>query len=230
MNLARLLPRRRKGIASALPEPQALDSTPLNIARLVVLDLETTGLNVQRANILSIGAVAVNRGAILMADQFERTVYNADHQANDATVLHEMAPSVIQQGQPATEALKDFLGYADTSVLLAFHAGFDEGMLKRALRKELDYQLQHRFLDIAEIAPMVFPAAAAECTSLDDWQRHFHLTNSERHNASADAQVTAEILLILLNRLAKQGTNTLAELNNRLSAWRRLNKVRSARL
>ena len=68
------------------------------------------------------------------------------------------------------------------------------------------------------------------CGSLDDWQSHFQLTNSERHNASADAMVTAEILLILLNRLDKQGTNSLAELNNRVSDWRRLNRARAIRL
>lgn len=230
MNLARLLRRKRKGTAPPPAAPQALDSTPINVARLVVLDLETTGLDVQRDAILSIGAVAITRGAIPMADQFERTVYSADQQPNDATVLHELAPNVIQQGHPAMVALQDFLGYAGTSVLLAFHARFDERMLARALRRELDYRLQHHFLDVAEIAPMVFPEKAAECISLDDWQRHFELTNSQRHNAGADAQATAEIMLILLNRLAKQGTNTLAELNNRLSAWRRLNEVRSARL
>ncbi|MFA5679447.1 MAG: 3'-5' exonuclease [Pseudomonas sp.] len=194
------------------------------------MDLETSGFDVQRDDILSIGAVAINRGALHMADQFERTVYRAGHQPTQATVLHEIAPSDVLRGQPMNAVLEDFLNYAGASVLLAFHAGFDQRMLVRSVRKELGYRLQHRFIDVAEMAAMLFPEAAAQCLSLDDWQRYFHLTNSERHNASADAQVTAEIVLILLNRMTKQGTNTLAELNNRLAVWRRLDQARSVRL
>lgn len=230
MNLAGLLRKRRHRSASVLPEPQALDSTPLNRARLVIVDLETTGLDVQRDSILSIGAVAICGGGIPLYDQFERTIFQADHQPTGATVLHEIAPSHIQLADPAAKVLRDFIDYAGKSVLLAFHAGFDQQMLARSLYEELDYRLQHRFLDVADMAPMLYPDAASRCTNLDDWQGHFQLTNSERHHASADAQVTAEMMLILLNRLTRDGTSTLAELNNRLSAWHRLNRVRAARL
>lgn len=229
MKLLSLFEPRRRPTDDSLPAPQPLDSTPLGQARLVVVDLETSGLNMQRDEILSIGAVAVEHGALHMADQFDRTVFRPNHQPNEATVLHEIAPSDIQRGQPADEVLNDFLHYAGCSVLLAFHAGFDQRMLARSLRRDLGYRLHHRFFDIAEMAPMLFPEAGDGCNSLDDWQGYFGLTNSERHNAAADAQVTAEILLILLNRLARQGTNTLAELNNRLSVWRRLDRNRSVR-
>lgn len=229
MNLARLFWSRHKTGNLSFPSPQPLDSTPINRARLVVLDLETSGLDLQRDEILSIGAVAITNGALRMADQYECTLFRPRHQPSQATVLHEIAPSHVQSGQPAEAALGDFMRFAGQSVLFAFHAGFDQRMLSRGLRKDLDYRLQHRFLDVAEMAPMLFPDAADQCSTLDDWQRHFRLANSERHNASADAQVTAEILLILLNRLSRQGTNTLAELNNRLTIWRRLEQLRVGR-
>lgn len=230
MNLIRLFRQRYQGRDTSFPAPQPLDSTPIDHARLVVLDLETSGLDTHRDEVLAIGAVAITNGVLHMADQFECTLLRPDHQPNQATVLHEIAPSHIHAGQAAETALNAFMLYAGPCVLLAFHAGFDQRMLARSLRKDLNHRLQHRFLDVAEIAPMLFPRAAAECSTLDDWQRYFQLTNNERHNAAADAQVTAEILLILLNRLARQGTNTLAELNNRLSVWRRLNLARTGRL
>lgn len=230
MNLARLLwPRNKPGVAG-MPAPQALDSTPINRTRLVVLDLETSGLDLQRDQILSIGAVAITHGVLHMADHYGCTVFRPNHQPSQATVLHEIAPSHIQSGQPVEDALSGLMRFAGTSVLFAFHAGFDQHMLSRGLRKDLGYRLQHRFIDVAAMAPMLFPDAAEQCSTLDDWQRHFGLANNERHNASADAQVTAEILLILLNRLARQGTNTLAELHNRLTDWRRLERARTGRL
>lgn len=213
---------------TALPAPQPIDSTPIDKARLVVLDLETSGLDMQRDEILSIGAVAIDSGALHMADQFESTLLRPTHRASQATLLHEIAPSEIHTGCPAEEALLGLMEFAGSCVFVAFHAGFDQRMLSRGLRQELDYRLQHRFLDVAELAPMLFPEAARQCSTLDDWQQHFQLANSERHNAAADAQATAEILLILLHRAATQGTATLAELNNRLALWRRLNLVRSS--
>lgn len=212
----------------ALPPPQPIDSTALNGARLVVLDLETSGLDFQHDEILSIGAVAIDTGILSMADQFECTVFRPTHRASQATLLHEITPGEINHGVPADDALLGLMEFAGYCVFLAFHAGFDQRMLKRGLRQDLNHRLQHRFLDVAELAPMLFPEAAQQCSTLDDWQNHFHLDNSERHNAAADAQATAEILLILLNRAAKQGTNTLAELNNRLVLWRRLSHARSS--
>jgi len=213
---------------AALPAPQPIDSTPVAQTRLVVLDLETSGLDLQRDEILSIGAVAITGNTLQMADQFECTLLRPAHRASQATLLHEIAPSEVHAGCPAEEALLGLLEFAGRCVFVAFHAGFDQRMLSRGLRQDLDYRLQHRFLDVAELAPMLFPEAARKCSTLDDWQQHFRLVNSERHNAAADAQISAEILLILLHRAATQGTATLAELNNRLVLWRRLNLVRSS--
>lgn len=238
MNLRSLFHRSRPAVLSqnsverreALSAPQPIDSTALNRARLVVLDLETSGLDFQRDEILSIGAVAIDAGILSMADQFECTVFRPTHHASQATLLHEITPGEVNAGVPADEAFLGLLEFSGRCVFLAFHAGFDQRMLRRGLRQDLNYRLQHRFLDVAELAPMLFPEAAQQCSTLDDWQNHFGLANSERHNAAADAQATAEILLILLNRAAKQGTTTLAELNNRLALWRRLSHVRSGGL
>lgn len=210
-----------------LPAPQPIDSTRWNQVRLVVLDLETSGLDLQHDEILSIGAVAINAGTLSMADQFECTLLRPAHHASEATLLHEIAPSEIHAGSPVDEALLGLMEFAGCCVFLAFHAGFDHRMLSRGLRQDLNHRLQHRFLDVAEMAPMLFPEAGQQCCTLDDWQNYFQLANSERHNAAADAQATAEILLILLDRAAKQGTTTLAELNSRLQLWRRLNHARS---
>jgi DNA polymerase-3 subunit epsilon len=40
----------------------------------VVLDLETTGLNLNKDRVLSIGAVVIEDGAIDFSQQFERTL------------------------------------------------------------------------------------------------------------------------------------------------------------
>lgn len=209
-----------------LPPPQALDDTLLQDTRLVVMDLETSGLDTRRDKVLSIGAVVIEQGAIDMGTQYECTLYRENHQVTEAILIHGIPPSEIAEGMGAADALLDFMEFSGECVFLAFHAGFDLRMLRRGLREDLGQRLQHSFIDVAEMAPMLCPDAKVGRGGLDDWQSHFHLNNSQRHNAAADALATAEIALILLSKARVQGIHTLAELNARLSHWRRLRQAR----
>lgn len=210
----------------ALPPAQALDDTPLDQARMVVVDLETSGLNTQRDKVLSIGAVVVENAAVDMGSQYECTLYRADHRVTESVLIHGIAPSAIAQGTAPEDALLDFMEFSSQAVFLAFHAAFDQRMLSRSLKQDLGYRLQHCFIDVAEVAPMLCPDAQVGRGGLDDWQAYFGLINSQRHNAAADALATAEITLILLHKARMQGIHTLAELHARLGHWRKLKQAR----
>ncbi|WP_022962637.1 3'-5' exonuclease [Halopseudomonas pelagia] len=209
-----------------LPLPQPLDDTPLHETKLVVVDLETSGLDTQRDKVLSIGAVVIERGAVDMGTQYECTLYRANHKVTEAILIHGIPPSEVAQGMEPQDALLDFMEFAGECVFLAFHAAFDQRMLGRSLRQDLGYRLQHKFIDVAEMAPMLCPDAKVGRGGLDDWQTHFQLNNSQRHNAAADALATAEITLILLSKARSQGIHDLATLYTRLGHWRKLKRAR----
>tara|TARA_R110000764_G_scaffold80487_4_gene159586 strand:+ start:216 stop:932 length:717 start_codon:yes stop_codon:yes gene_type:complete len=209
-----------------LPQPQALDATRLDATRLVVVDLETSGLNVHRDRILSVGAVVISDHCIDLGSQYECTLYREGHKVTESILIHGIAPSEIARGVDAADALLDFMDFAGECVFVAFHAAFDQRMLLRGLRLDLGYKLRHKFIDAAELAPMLFPEANLPQGSLDDWQGYFRLHNSQRHNAAADALATAEIMLILMARARSQGLLSLADLKSRLGQWRRLRQAR----
>lgn len=198
----------------------ALDERPLAQQRLVVVDLETSGLNLQRDQLLAIGAVVIEDGAIDLSRQFECTLCQPGHRAGPSTLIHGIAPSAIAAGREPDEALLDFMHFVGDSPLLAFHAPFDQHMLERALRETLGYRLLHPFLDAAVLAPLLCPNAPPYRT-LDQWLQHFGLQASERHHASADALATAELALILFSKARSQGIDSLAELQRQAQAWRR---------
>lgn len=212
---------------AALPPVSVPPATPLKDVRWVVMDLETTGLNTQKDQILSIGAVVIEGGVIAMGSQFERTLHRREHRVNESTLIHGIAPSEIEQGMVPADALLDFIEFTGQGLMLAFHAPFDQRMLARGLRLDLGYKLQHRFLDVAEMAPMLCPDAQVGRGGLDDWQRHFGLANERRHNAAADALATAQIAMILLSKARSQGIQTLGQLQERLGNWRRLRQART---
>ncbi|GAB3461462.1 3'-5' exonuclease [Azotobacter salinestris] len=204
-----------------LPAPPHLDSRPLHAQRFVVLDLETTGLNVDRDIVLSIGAVVIENDAIDLAHQFECTLQRRLRTVTESVLIHGIAPSALAGGTVPAEALLQFMEYAGDCVFLAFHAPFDQRMLSRALKNELGYTLRHPFLDVADLAPMLFPEALVHPGGLDQWIQYFKLDMPQRHHASADALATAEIALILFNRARRMALDNMAELGERAARWHR---------
>ena len=205
----------------ALREPAELDERSLRQQRFVVLDLETSGLNMRRDQVLSIGAVVIDNGAIDLSQQFECTLQRDGHQASASTLIHGIAPSEVARGVDPAEALLDFMEFVGSSPLLAFHAEFDQRMLARALKQHLGYRLQHNFFDVAEIAPLLCPQSRIRQGGLDEWVAEFGLQVHQRHNASADALVTAELALMLFSKARRQGIDSLVELERQLASRRR---------
>jgi DNA polymerase-3 subunit epsilon len=70
----------------------------------------------------------------------------------------------------------------------------------------------NRWLDLALLAPALFPDQPDGARSLDDWLRRFGIENHDRHNALADALATAQLLLVVLAEARKQELITWARL------------------
>lgn len=193
----------------------------LNTQRFVVVDLEATGLHTGKDKILSIGAVVVEHGGILMGQQFERTLKRREVKVNEAVLIHQIAPSELATGIRPKTALLDFLEFVGDSPLVAFHADFDQRLLQRELKDFFGYAFKHPFFDLAEVAPLLNPEHGMRQPRMDDWVNYFKLNVLQRHNAAADAMVTAELLLIFLQQAGKQGITTLKQLDAALGNWRR---------
>lgn len=210
-----------------LPAATGLSECSLREQRWVVLDLETTGLNLNKDRVLSIGAVVIEDGAIDFSQQFERTLQCTDVKLGPSVLIHGIGPSAIAAGSDPALALVEFMEYVGDSPILAFHAPFDQHMLGRALKDHLGYKLQHPFLDVADIAPMLCPQANIREAGLDEWIDWFKLEVFERHNASADALATAELALILFSRARQQQIHSPLNLQQRLNQWKRRQRTPS---
>lgn len=206
--------------AQLLPAATASE-LPLHQQRWVVLDLETSGLNTNRDLVLSIGAIVIEDGAIDFGQQFECTLQRDAQPANDSVLLHGLGPSAIAAGVAPADGLLACMEFIGASPVLAFHAPFDQRMFSRALNDSLGYKLQHLFIDLADVAPLLYPDAGIRKGGLDDWVRYCGLHVQERHNASADALVTAELALILFSQARRQGYAQLPALLSALARHKR---------
>lgn len=144
-----------------------------------------------------------------------------NHAVSESVLIHQIPPSEVAAGMRAEKALLNFMEYVGSSPLLAFHATFDQRMLMREMNDAFAYHLRHPFYDVAEIAQLLCPEHNMRNPGLDDWVSFFGLQVLQRHNASADAMVTAELMLILLKRAERQGILSLQALDISLQNWRR---------
>src|SRR3954451_13524292 len=85
------------------------DDTPLEQVRFVVLDTETTGLDPRRDRLITIGAVAVQFGEILLEDAFE-VLLKLDYNRSSVTV-HGITRDESLRGIAEPHALALFLDY-----------------------------------------------------------------------------------------------------------------------
>ena len=200
--------------------PGSDESASFKETRCVVLDVETTGLNLATDTLISIGAVAVVNGRIALGDTFSVILQQRNSSRKENILVHGISGSEQREGVTPADALLAFMEYLGKAPLVAFHVAFDETMIRRAMRQHLGLSFRHPWLDLAYVMPALCPELMHSHRSLDDWSRHFDIRNDNRHNALADALVTAQLLLIAVSMLRKGGEASYKELRSLERSYR----------
>lgn len=203
----------------ALPPPDM--AAAYDNSRYVVVDVETSGLNVMKDRLIAIGAVAVDAGAIQLADSMEIVLQQRRISGHDNILIHGIGGTAQAEGVPPAEALLTFLEYLGKSPLVAFHVAFDKTMIDRALKTFLGLRFNHPWVDLAYLAPALLPELARSHRSLDHWMSRFGINNYARHSALADALSTAELMLSLRARMHARDVENCRAMRDLENAHRR---------
>ena len=195
------------------PAPWPLD-TPIDQARFVVLDSETTGLNPKKDRIITIGAIAVINHEILIEDSFEallKVEYNSA-----AVTVHGVTREESLAGLDEPEALQQFLAYLGNGIIVGHHIGHDIEALSCALERHFGTRLTNLSLDTMDLTLHLEADGAfagrpmAQGFSLDGLCDMFGILPHDRHTAGGDAFITAQVFLRLLRAAKRVGRNTVA--------------------
>ncbi len=171
---------------------------PLTAQRFVVVDVESTGLSLFSDSLIAIGAVTVAGGVLNLGQGFEAVLRQDEASSVENILVHGIDGTTQTSGQTPANGLLAFLAFIGDAPLVAYHAVFDRTMIDRATQQYLGMTFGNPWIDLAYIAPALYPHLAASCRALDDWTAAFHIENPQRHNAVADAYATAQLLLVLL--------------------------------
>jgi len=202
--------RRRLGNWQALPEPDV--ESAHSVARLVVVDVESSGLNVYRDRLIAVGAIAIRESRMALGESF-RAVLRQEKASDDENILvHRIGGTAQTEGEDPADALLRFLEFAGKSPLLGFHAPFDEIMLRKSMRAYLGENFRRAWLDLAWLAPAILPEEGRRLRTLDDWCAAFGVENARRHDALADAIATGQVFQVLQHHALRIGLRSIGDL------------------
>jgi DNA polymerase-3 subunit epsilon len=117
----------------------------------VSLDCETTGLDVMRDEIISIGAVRIAGQRILTSERLELLVRPERGVSADSVRIHRLREQDVAQGLPVEEAVKRLLHFIGSRPLVGYYLEFDVAMLNRAVRPLLGIGLPQPKIEVSAL-------------------------------------------------------------------------------
>lgn len=220
MGLLRRLTGRHGSSPRPVPGWHSL-ALPWRDAELAVVDLELTGLDPRRDEIVSYGGVVVRGGRVVASSVLYGLVRPQRPVSAESIAVHALRPQDLQDAPglgPCVDALAEFL---TGRVLVAHAAWVERAFLGRAFAG-FGITLDGPVIDTAALAREagVAPAGAGTEPSLEGLAAGLGVPVHTTHHAAGDALTTAGLLLALIARLERRGPQTvrsLADVSNRQS-------------
>jgi len=166
-------------------------------ADFVVVDLETTGLDANRASILEIGAVRISQ--LRIVDRFETLLRPPGKLPRAIVALTGIHDAMVAEAPTEIRALRSFARWLDrtpAAPFVAHNASFDHRFVSRALDSCGLPPYCGAVLCTQKLSRRLIPELGRY--NLDRLCAHFGISNSARHRALGDAEATARALLDLL--------------------------------
>ncbi|POZ63479.1 DNA polymerase III subunit epsilon [Chromobacterium alticapitis] len=140
---------RKRWQLSRLRDPAwrgLLDEHP---QELVSLDCETTSLNVQQAELLSIGAVKLRSNRILHSEALYLLVKPRIPPAGDNIAVHGLRRRDLDQALPPEQAVRLLLEFIGGRPLLGYYLEYDVAVLNKYVKPLLGIGLPQRKIEVS---------------------------------------------------------------------------------
>lgn len=184
----------------AVPWPRG--GQPCAAANYLALDLETTGGDPARHEIVSLGWVCVDGPRIDLGSARHRVVRLTGAMSAESATVHAITDDEAAAGVPLEEALRELLAALAGRVLIAHYARTELGFVDAACRRLLGGGVIIPAVDTLDLAlrrlARLQQTAAPGSLRLGALRRHYNLPRYPAHNALSDALAAAELFLAQL--------------------------------
>lgn len=163
---------------------------PRDPRELVAIDLETTGLDAARAEVLAAAAVPIEGTRVRTSAALSIALRAVTAPALDSMRHHRLRPVDVAGGEEPAAALARFRAFLGDRALLGWCVAFDVAVLERALGA----RLRNRRIDLAHVFERAMRRRAPErepALSLEAIATTLGVPLLDRHTALGDAATCA---------------------------------------
>jgi len=195
--------------------------TPIKEVSFVALDFETTGLNSEVDDIVSIGLVPFSMQRVYCAHAKHWVVQPRKSLSEESIVIHGITHSEVDDAPDLTSRLGPLLNALSGKVVVVHYAAIERHFLNNALLERINEGIQFALIDTMELEQRALRARQGligrlfnqkvGSLRLTDCRARYSLPAYHNHNALTDALATAELLIAQLQYHYRDDT-PLAEL------------------
>lgn len=194
------------------PSPRAKDTTPWREGRYCVVDLELTGLDPRRDEILSFGAVTVERGRAQVGGALEGRRRPTRGVPGSSAVVHGLRTVDLADAPSGPEALAPLAEALAGRVLVAHDLRVEVPFLRAAWPRG-PLRWRGPALDTLVLVRLLAREEGWRAPEgLGEVARALGLEAHQAHDALGDALTTAEVFLCVATRLDRRHPESLGSL------------------
>lgn len=220
--------QRKKALNKASPGPLAdyLAIPPPNRKadcrkiEIVAIDLETTGLDPKKDDILSIGLVHIDDWGVKLGTSWHRIVRVDKAIPGESAVIHQITDDQSAAGEPLEDLLPEVLKRMAGKPMLVHYSPIEQNFISAACQRLYGAPFVVPIIDTLEIGQRVFERRNHLIQPGDlrlfNLRPRYNLPQYKAHNALSDALATAELFLAMADNLYPNQPCPLGEfLSNR---------------
>lgn len=159
-----------------------------SLKNYVVFDIETTGLDEKRNEIIEIGAVKVTNGIIKTFQSLIRPSKNITKRISD---INGITNEMVIDEPPLEVILPDFLDFIEDFPLVAHNASFDVKFILEAIEKYGLDEMENDVVDTLILSRSMLPYLHNH--KLVTLISHYNINYDSEHRAMSDAKATYEL-------------------------------------
>ncbi len=218
LRLRRLLYARRvagSALQTCWRKPLPSTGTDWRRVSFLAVDAEMSSLDVNEGELLSVGWVCIENGAIALASA-RHYLIKAEKSVGQSATIHSLRDCELDEADTREEVLARFLEAAAGKVLVFHNAALDMAFLNRVSRREfnapvllpvVDTLLQEqRLLQRRDVPIQRGDLRLQACRD------RYNLPPFPAHNALLDALATAELLVAMARHRSRGGDFPLSSL------------------
>ena len=115
----------------------------------ISFDCETTGMDVKKDEILSIGAVKIIDNKIELSESFERFIRPEKHIGEESIKIHHIRPCDLEHAVDAKEAVEEFLHFIGNRTLIGYYIQFDIAMINLYAKKIIGTTIPNKSIELS---------------------------------------------------------------------------------